>query len=246
MPQVQNHIEHYRRDAELFDYFENETPLNRDGNRRLRQGVLRAAKLGDARGCLLLDAGSGSGWLTIPASEAACIPVLVDLGLENLRVIRARQPGTSCVAADVNRLPFRDAVFGRVVSAEVLEHTNDPEHVMRELSRVLSPDGMMVTSTPYRETLRYSLCIHCNQPTPLNAHLHSFDENRHALLCNAAGLVQQRATVQHNTLFQRSRLSYAFRWLPYPLWRILDRCCMFVFWRAATIIVTSRKRREHP
>jgi SAM-dependent methyltransferase len=45
--------------------------------------------------------------------------------------------------------PFEDGQFDVVVFGEVLEHmTNDPMHAMREISRVLKPDGMLVLTTP--------------------------------------------------------------------------------------------------
>jgi hypothetical protein len=50
--------------------------------------------------------------------------------------------------------------------------------VLDEMWRVVRPGGRVLISTPYRERIRYVLCIHCNQPTPIHAHLNSFDEHR--------------------------------------------------------------------
>jgi SAM-dependent methyltransferase len=45
--------------------------------------------------------------------------------------------------------PFPDASMDVVVFGEVLEHmTNDPMHAMREISRILKPDGILVLTTP--------------------------------------------------------------------------------------------------
>ena len=38
-------------------------------------------------------------------------------------------------------------------------------------------EGKLIITVPYKEKIQYHLCIHCNQLTPANAHLHSFDEN---------------------------------------------------------------------
>ncbi|MGH8173159.1 MAG: class I SAM-dependent methyltransferase [Rhodanobacteraceae bacterium] len=47
------------------------------------------------------------------------------------------------------QFPFADAQMDVVVFGEVLEHmTNDPMHAMREISRVLKPDGLLVLTTP--------------------------------------------------------------------------------------------------
>lgn len=47
------------------------------------------------------------------------------------------------------RFPFADEQMDIVVFGEVLEHmTNDPMHAMREISRVLKPNGRLVLTTP--------------------------------------------------------------------------------------------------
>ena len=74
------------------------------------------------------------------------------------------------------RLPFRGGSFDMVVASEIVEHLENPQGAMLEAARVLRPGGYLVVSTPYRESLKYTLCIHCNKKTPVNAHLHSFDE----------------------------------------------------------------------
>jgi SAM-dependent methyltransferase len=57
-------------------------------------------------------------------------------------------PGVD-VAADAERLPFRDGVFQRVECDAVLEHVRDPGQVMREIERVLAPGGYAHLVTPF-------------------------------------------------------------------------------------------------
>lgn len=46
-------------------------------------------------------------------------------------------------------LPYESGAFDMVLYCEVLEHmTNDPLHALRELKRVLKPDGHIVVTTP--------------------------------------------------------------------------------------------------
>jgi SAM-dependent methyltransferase len=234
-PHTADHIAHYRIDAEQFDYFEPQTGPDADATQRIRDGVVHAARI--PTGALVLDAGSGSGWLgrTVPHARI----VSVDLGLRNLQRIRETDPAARAVCADLTRLPFRDEAFARIVASEVIEHVPDPAAFVREAARCLSRGGRLTVSTPYKERLRYSLCIHCNRPTPANAHLHSFDETRHRTIAQAAGLQDVRMTPIQNKLFIASRLSWLLRSLPYRLWRIVDRFCMFALMKANTIIVTS-------
>lgn len=56
-------------------------------------------------------------------------------------------------AADVicfaEALPFAQAAFDTVICTEVLEHTVQPSVALRELSRVLRPNGILLLSVPF-------------------------------------------------------------------------------------------------
>lgn len=56
------------------------------------------------------------------------------------------------VVADMRDLPFSDAEFNSVISVHSLEHVPDPENVLKEVTRVLGPDGTAVFVTPNRLT----------------------------------------------------------------------------------------------
>ena len=57
-------------------------------------------------------------------------------------------PGVD-VQADAHLLPFPDNLFSRVECDAVLEHVRDPGQVMREIERVLAPDGWAHVVTPF-------------------------------------------------------------------------------------------------
>lgn len=60
--------------------------------------------------------------------------------------VRAYEPG--------GPLPFGDDTFDLVISNMVLEHVADLGHVVRELRRVLKPNGVMRHHFPTREVIR--------------------------------------------------------------------------------------------
>lgn len=45
--------------------------------------------------------------------------------------------------------PIEDKYFDSVLCTQVLEHVDDPGHIVREISRVLRPDGSLVLSVPF-------------------------------------------------------------------------------------------------
>ncbi len=169
--------------------------------------------------------------------------VSVDIGIANLKTLRQKDGADSLlVAADAGYLPFRNDSFDGIVCSEVLEHLNDPASVLAETHRVTKPEGMFVASTPYREVLRYYLCIHCNRRTPANAHLHSFDEAKLMELLRDAGYVGIRFSRIQNKLFIVSRLSCVLRFLPYSLWSVIDQICSFVYRKMNTIVISGIKQ----
>ena len=59
---------------------------------------------------------------------------------------RARGPD---IFYDGKRLPFTDGEFDTVLSVQTLEHTPEPQALIREMARVLHPDGLLLLSAPF-------------------------------------------------------------------------------------------------
>jgi SAM-dependent methyltransferase len=53
------------------------------------------------------------------------------------------------VPANVEALPFEDGAFDLVLCSQVLEHALDPAAALRELARILTPDGTLLLSTDH-------------------------------------------------------------------------------------------------
>lgn len=107
---------------------------------------LLAAQL--ASGCRALDAACGEGYGTQLLARAGAERALgVDVDEATVRAARERYGG-HYEAADVERLPLDDDSFDLIASFETIEHVDDPEAALRELRRVLAPEGTLVISTP--------------------------------------------------------------------------------------------------
>jgi len=80
---------------------------------------------------------------------------VLDLGCGERRLrgaircdLRLEPPG---IRADAARLPFRSGAFDCVVATAVLEHVPYPQRVIREIHRVLRPNGVLCIEVPFLE-----------------------------------------------------------------------------------------------
>ena len=97
------------------------------------------------RGKRCLDAGCGGGRYSIAMARLGASEVIgCDVSASGIRDCRRRASGIPNVAfeeASVLDLPFPDKSFDFVCSSGVLHHTSDPAKGLREVTRVLKPEG---------------------------------------------------------------------------------------------------------
>ena len=86
---------------------------------------------------------------------AAGTPRILDLGCGPRRLagsvrcdLTLEGPG---VRADAARLPFRSTSFDCVILTAVLEHVPYPQRVIREVRRLLRPNGLLYVEVPFME-----------------------------------------------------------------------------------------------
>lgn len=222
-----NYQEHYVKDAEAFDYSkELQDPEEKIEVGRLRQLILSEVPQ-DAE--WILDAGCGSGWLA-----AALIPknrkvISMDISYRNPEkaVGKTPSPNHFAVAADALALPFKNDSLDCIVASEIIEHIVDPELFIRGLMAALKPGGKLIITTPYNEIIRYTMCIHCNQLTPHHAHLHTFTEQSIKNLVNVPA-TKINTYVFNSKLAFKLKLGRLFSWLPFSVWRFIDRLFLLV------------------
>lgn len=107
-------------------------------------------------GMHLLDLGCGGGRHSFEAMRRGAQVVAVDLDdvvLKDTAVMLAavaEEEGGNAGAlrADALQLPFADGTFDRIIVSEVLEHIPNDHAVMREIARVLAPEGIVAVTVP--------------------------------------------------------------------------------------------------
>ena len=100
-------------------------------------------------GARVLDLGCGSGWFSRRAVERGVSLISLDIS-ESLARITNKSTGMPAVTGEGGLLPFSQQSFDIVVSSEVLEHMDEPARGIKEVTRVLKPDGVFVMTTPNR------------------------------------------------------------------------------------------------
>ncbi|MFK4263943.1 class I SAM-dependent methyltransferase [Streptomyces milbemycinicus] len=140
--------------AEVRDFF---TPRAADWDTRFPHDgpayAVAVADLGLRPGDAVLDAGCGTG-RALPALRAAVGPTGTVLGADAtpamlLAAIRADRHREAALAlADVTRLPLRDGCLDAVFGAGLISHLPDPEAGLRELARVVRPQGRLALFHP--------------------------------------------------------------------------------------------------
>jgi SAM-dependent methyltransferase len=130
-----------------------------------------AARL--ARGKRVLDAGCGAGYGSAELARAAERVVGVDRAPEAIEFARAHYAAAnvSFEEASCEALPHADGSFELVVAFEVIEHLENWRGFLREVRRVLAPNGQLVVSTPNK--LYYTESRGADGANPF--HVHEFD-----------------------------------------------------------------------
>jgi len=94
---------------------------------------------------VVLDAGCGSGGII---SEFKSIPKSI-AGIDiNKELLTENQIVNKKIIADLEHIPLDNNSVDIVISEFVLEHLRKPTIVLREISRVLKPEGMFIFITP--------------------------------------------------------------------------------------------------
>jgi ubiquinone/menaquinone biosynthesis C-methylase UbiE len=200
----------------------------------------------------VLDIGCGNGELSEILVRRGMNVISTDLGFDSIRRASekinarlSRRPRQDSpirfVQGDIYRLPYDDASFDAVVASEIIEHLENPREAFSEVARVLKSGGYFIVATPYMEKLQYTLCIHCNEKTPVNAHLHSFDENALTDMLSGAGLAadgSKKYSSKYAAMFGMAGLTF---FLPYAFWRAVDSILCGLLGKQSHIAIKAQR-----
>ncbi|MDP4283963.1 MAG: methyltransferase domain-containing protein [Bacteroidota bacterium] len=236
-----NYTAHYQEDAQYFDYFiEAESAATKEEIRRLHQVI---AKHIPEKAKLILDAGCGNGWAAHFFLTKEKKVVSMDISLKNPTKVLKEYPheNHAAIAGDVYHLPFKKNSFDAIIASEIMEHVYDPKLFISKLLEVLKPGGKLIITTPYNEKIEYFLCVHCNKPTPQNAHLHSFNEKNITAFIPEE-LADFKTEKFSNKYLVRLRLNLLMSFLPFHLWKFKDSVVNSIFKKPLRFLIELNKK----
>ena len=236
-----NYIEHYGKDAVEFDYFEERRGATKHDERRVREYIISKVPK-DVKS--ILDVGCGSGWVAEHFTKKGIRVHSLDISITNPAKALKLYPSEkhNGIVADSFYLPFANDSFDCVIASEIIEHVIDPSAFIKEVFRVAAKGGKLIITTPYKERLIYYLCIHCNQMTPIHAHIHSFDEKMLEGYYGNEDLESFKYETFGNKLLIFLRTYVILKYLPFWLWKIKDRIANLIYNNPIHIISIYSKK----
>lgn len=232
--------DHYQRDAEMFDYSEKNLPeATKDELRRLHESILREVP---KKLSVILDVGCGDGWVSKKLVPAGHKVISMDISVNNPvnSIKEIPHSNHAGLTTDVYYLPFKENSLDCIIASEILEHAPDPYTFISNLIKALRNNGKLIITTPYNEKIEYSLCVHCNKPTPRFAHLNSFNEK------NIGQFIPENGITWHSKMFLNKYLIWLrslviMKFLPFRFWNFIDRLFNIFFFKPTRLQIVIKK-----
>ena len=238
-----DYLNHYKTDALEFDYFEERKGATEHDERRLREYIISTIPKNVK---LILDVGCGSAWVAkyfIPKGKRV---ISLDISATNPKqaIKNTQSKNHFGLTGDVFRLPIKNNFVDCIIASEIIEHVVKPDKFIKEIFKLLRPGGKLIITTPYKEKIQYNLCMHCNKKTPVNAHLHSFDEHKLRSFLVHKELEGFKWKTFGNKILVYLRTYVILKYFPFTLWKIKDLFANFIYHLPIHILVIYDKRKD--
>ena len=150
---------------------------------------------------IVLDAGCGDGGYSGFCGQRGAHIILADIDAEKVKLAGDRLNKTAArivqaIVTDSNPLPIPSGTVTRVISAEVVEHVDDPAVFFGELARVGAPGAryLLTAPDPVAERLQQGIAPDAYFQAP--NHIRIIERDEFEKLITDAGLViEQRLTI---------------------------------------------------
>jgi len=105
----------------------------------------------------VLEIGCGTGDFSIELAKAGASVIALDLSMERIEVVRkkALEKGINLdlYLGDAEETTFPDETFDLILCRSVIEHVNNPKQLIKEMARILKPNGAIQLTAPNRYSI---------------------------------------------------------------------------------------------
>lgn len=159
----------------MADLYESKNPLVKFVHLNRLNSI--AAQIPDGKEQLVLDAGCGEGHLLerLHRLNPHSHYYGVDVTPVALQRAQERCPGATFKRANLSSTEFSSEFFDGVICTEVLEHVYEYESVIRELKRILKPEGYLILTFPNEMLWTFCRFLLGRKPVKVPDHVNSFN-----------------------------------------------------------------------
>ncbi len=129
------------------------------GVQRRQEKIIRQV-LSELQGYKILDLGGGTGRLAYSLYKEKADIYMMDHSREMLRQVPKGFPAERIVWGDAAQVPVEDSTFEVVLVVDALHHFTNQRETIREILRILSPEGKLVILDFDRQHFAISLLAH--------------------------------------------------------------------------------------
>lgn len=103
--------------------------------------------------CRVLDIGCGAGMLSNMLTKDNREVIGIDISKSSITHCQKHIKKAGFIAASVYKIPSEDNYFDVVACNQLIEHLDNVEDAIKEMIRVLKPNGLLLVTTPVGTTL---------------------------------------------------------------------------------------------
>lgn len=92
----------------------------------------------------IADLGAGFGWVTKNVADRCGLVLAVEPNPRKVRRMHTGYPWLECILSVAEAVPFRDSFLDKVYMRKSFHHATDQRRVVKELYRILKPEGWLV------------------------------------------------------------------------------------------------------
>ena len=152
---------------------------------------MRAQLRNIADDAAILEVGCGDGSFTRNLAEHSSRVTAVDISASQIARNARAHPEIKFLQHDISEpFPFENQVFDVIWCSEVLEHLFEPAFALREMHRLLKPNGRLLVTVPYHgrfKNLLIALFSWDDHFVPSSPHIRFYTNNSLSKIVSAAG-----------------------------------------------------------